>query len=133
MKYIPIVAGILLGLLFLAASIPFFLGMVPPPPPGMPENAIKFMEVFSTSKWLHFVKACELVGAILVAIPLTRNLGLLVLGPIVINILAFNILIMNGAGMANPMVIMIIVLPAYLLWVERKAFAGLLHRNPSAT
>ena len=50
------------------------------------------------SSWAHlgrtgymtFVKVCELIGGILVMIPRTRNFGLLVLGPIIVNILAFR-------------------------------------------
>ena len=70
----------------------------------------------------------ELLGGILVAIPRTRNLGLLVLGPIIVNIIAFHIFITGGAQLLNPMLIVIIVLALFLLWVERKAFAGLVTR-----
>jgi putative oxidoreductase len=128
-KYLPIAAGIVLGLLFIAFSLMFFLNMMPkqaPPPEG--SWAALFMAAFAPSGYLTFVKVWELVGGILVAIPRTRNLGLLVLGPIIINILAFNALVMRGEGMINPIMAIIVILPLYLLWVERRAFASLVRR-----
>jgi len=126
-KIIANIAGIVLGLLFLMASTMFFLKLGPQPtfPEGSPPAL--FMGAFGPTGYMHFVKVFELTGAILVAIPRTRNFGLLVLGPIVLNILAFHIFIMNGEGLADPMLILVAVLPLYLLWVGRKQFAGLLN------
>jgi hypothetical protein len=42
-----------------------------------------------------------IAGGLLVAIPKSRNLGLLILGPIIVNILAFHIFIMKGATLAD--------------------------------
>ncbi len=126
MKYLPTIAGILLGLLFVASSVPFLLHMKMPPPPPMPEEATTFSAVFMSTGYMTFVKVFELLGGILVAIPRTRNFGLLVLGPIILNILAFTVLVAKGAGMMIPMMAIIVIIPLYLLWVERKAFAGLL-------
>lgn len=130
MRHIPTVAGALLGLLFIAISAMFLLGMVPkmdPPPAG--SLPALFMGAFAPSGYLTFVKVLELVGGLLVAIPKTRNLGLLVLGPIIINILAYHLFIMGGATLADPMLIFVVVVTLYLLWVERKAFAGLVQRS----
>jgi putative oxidoreductase len=127
-KHIPTVAAVLLGALFLMASITYFLGMVPDEkfPEGSP--LAMFMGAFGPTGYMTFVKVCELIGGILVIIPKMRNWGLLVLGPIIINILAFTVFIGGGvAGLANPMVIGIIVIPLYLLWDARKKFAGLLN------
>ena len=76
---------------------------------------------------MTFVKALELIGGVLVAIPRTRNFGLLVLGPIIVNILAFHLFIMKGEGLLNPLLLLIVALASYLLWVGRKAFADLLN------
>ncbi len=126
MKYLPTIAGALLGALFLLASIPFLLNKVPEQ--EMPALAKQFMEVFGPTGYMIFVKILELIGGILVAIPRTRNYGLLILGPIIVNILAFNVFIMKGVGMLNPMLLIVVVIPLYLLWVERKAFSALLNR-----
>lgn len=125
MKYAPIVAGILLGLLFIMSSVVvlFHLVQMPPPPEGTP--AALFMGALGPTGYMTFVKVLELIGGILVAIPRTRNFGLLILGPILVNILAFHVFIMKGATLLDPMLIGIVLLAAYLLWCGRKSFAGL--------
>ena len=126
-KHLPNIAGILLGLLFLMASLIVLLKLAPEPkyPEGSP--VALFMGAFGPTGWMTFVKICELTGGILVAIPRTRNLGLLVLGPIIINILAFHTFITHGEGLLNPMLDVIVALALYLLWDARKKFAGLLN------
>lgn len=127
MKYVPAIAGVLLGLLFLMSGVTFFLNMVPEMkfPPESP--AAHFLAAFGPTGYMHFVKVFETLGGILVVIPKTRNLGLLVLGPIILNIIAFSIFIMGGvSALLNPMLIVIILLTLFLLWSERKAFLGLI-------
>ncbi len=122
MKYLPNIAGALLGLafVFFASLVLFHLA---PTPPDQPPLVQQFMGVFAPTGWLTMVKVCELVGGILVAIPKTRNFGLLVLGPIVINILAFHILVEKGECLAIPVVLGLLAL--YLLIDARKKFAAL--------
>jgi hypothetical protein len=130
MKYLPTIAGVLLCLIFLAASVPFLLGMVqdqPAPPPGSP--TAMFMGALGPTGYMKFIKVLELAGAILVAIPRTRNIGLLILGPIVVNILAFWAFIAKSLppGPGLVMTGLAAVLAAYLLLAGRKSFAGLLN------
>lgn len=132
MKYLPAIAGAILGLLFVASGLVVLLKLVPnPPPPPEGSPPALFMGAFGPTGYLTFVKVFEVLGGLLVAIPRTRNFGLLVLGPIILNILAFHLFIMKGQGLANPMLILIVALALYLLWVARKAFAGLLN-SPQA-
>ena len=125
-KYIPIVAGIVLGGLFVMASVMFFLKLGPKPefPEGSPIS--HYMAAFGPTGLMNFVKVFELTGGILVAIPHTRNIGLLILGPIIVNIIAFHIFVTGPKDLLNPMLDVIIVCALYLLWVERKAFGGLI-------
>ncbi len=127
MKHLPTVAGILLGLLFIMSAVVVLFGLAPTP--TMPEGTpiAMFMTAFATTGYLTFIKVLELIGGILLAIPKTRNIGLLVLGPIIVNILAFHIFITGGEGLWNPLLLLIVALALYLLWVGRKAFAGLLN------
>ena len=129
MRHIPTVIAILLGLLFVAGGATFLLGLIPkmdPPPEGSLQAL--FMGAFVPSGYMAMVKVFELIGGLLVAIPRTRNLGLLVLGPIIINILAFHVFILKGAMLLDPVLICVCLAALYLLWVERKAFAGLVSR-----
>lgn len=133
MKYLPNIAGGLLGLLFIASGVVvlFNLAPMPPPPPEGTPPAL-FMGAFAPTGYLTFVKVLEVVGGVLVAIPFTRNLGLLVLGPIIVNILAFHAFITKGEGLFSPMILIIVALALYLLWAGRKAFAGLIGAGRAA-
>src|SRR5450432_3366054 len=101
MKYLPCIAGGILGALFIMSSVVvlFHLVKMPPMPPG---PAASFMDALVPTGYMTFVKVLELLGGILVAIPRTRNFGLLVLGPIILNIIAFDVCIMKGQGLFNP-------------------------------
>jgi putative oxidoreductase len=127
MKIASNIAGGLLGFIFVAISLMVLLHLAPmPPPPPKGSPAAMFLGAFFPTGYMTFVKVCELIGGCLVAIPRTRNFGLLFLGPIVLNILAFHILIMKGQGLFGPPII-VAILAAFLLWAGRKAFAGLLN------
>lgn len=87
-----------------------------------------FFGAIAPTGFLAFVKVFEILGGILVAIPKTRNIGLLILGPIVINILAINLFILGGfSALLQPPVIVISVLSAYLLFAAKDKFLGLLN------
>lgn len=132
MKHTSTLVGGLLGLLFVASGLVVLLklGPTPPAPPeGSP--AAHFMTAFVPTGYLTFVKVFEVVGGLLVAVPLTRNLGLLVLGPIILNILAFHLFLEKGDGLFNPVLVAIVTMALFLLVSGRKEFLGLL-RRPSA-
>lgn len=131
MKKLPIIAGVALGLCFLFASLMFFFNLVPKMdfPEGSP--IAHFMAAFGPTGYMKFVKVFELVGGIVVMIPRLRNIGLLLLGPVIVNILAFNILIGGPASLLDAktmwMLYVIVICALYLLWDARKKFAGLLN------
>ena len=123
---ITIIAGGLLGLLFLIFGTNFFLNFIPMPPMEEGAPPTIFMGVMYASGYLAFVKVLEIIGGLLVAIPKTRNIGLLILGPIIVNILAFQIFLVGGKGLLQPPVILIALLSAFLLWSGRNSFAKLI-------
>jgi len=129
LRALPIIAGILLGLLFVLSGMVVLLNLAPVPeiPEGTP--AAHFMAALGPTGYITFIKVLEVVGGILVAVPRTRNVGLLVLGPIIVNILAYHVFIMKGEGLFSAPIIMIVVLAAGLLWTGRRAFGGLLGRD----
>ncbi|MEQ2010136.1 MAG: DoxX family protein [Limisphaerales bacterium] len=95
MKIAAHIVATLFGLIFLAGGLFFFFGTLPPAPP---EDSLpgKFMAAFGPTGYMAFVKVCEIMGGALVIVPKTRNLGLLILGPIVINILCFHGFVAKG-------------------------------------
>lgn len=127
MKHLPNIAGGLLGLAFVIFGLNHFLHFleVPKPPEGSPPYL--FFGAIGPTGYLSFIKIFEILGGVAVATPKTRNIGLLVLGPIVINILAFQVFLANGAGLLDPPVIIVTALSAYLLWVGRKKFSALMN------
>jgi len=126
-KVLPNIAGVLLGLCFLAASIPFLLNIAPMPklPEGTP--MAHFMAAFGPTGYFTFIKVFELVGALLVLIPRLRNVGLLILGPIIVNIIANSAFIAGPQSFANPLLIVVILCALFLLWNARGKFAALLN------
>lgn len=130
-KYPPIIASVLLGLLFILASVMFFLELGPKPtfPEGSPVS--HFFAAFGPTGYMKFVKALELIGGILVMIPRLRNIGLLLLGPIIVNIVGYHVLVDDPAMLLELqyfwMFYLIILLALYLLWCGRKNFAKLLN------
>ena len=130
-KYLPCIAGILLGLCFLAASVPvlFNLITIPTLPEGTP--AAHFMAAFVPTGYVKFVKLFEFTGGIVVMIPRLRNVGLLLLGPVIVNIIAYHILIGDPKDLLNYKQMWIlyvnVICALYLLWDARKKFSGLLN------
>ncbi|WP_411827203.1 hypothetical protein [Luteolibacter sp. AS25] len=127
MKYVSHIAAGLLGLLFLIFGLNFFLNFIPMPP-GPPEGSppALFMAALYPTGYLAFVKLFEIAGGLLVAVPRTRSIGLLLLGPVIINILAFHVFLTKGGGLLDPPVILITVLSLFTLWTERNRFLGLI-------
>jgi putative oxidoreductase len=123
MKIAANIAGVLLGLIFVALPGALLLGLIHPPPPPSGSPVANFMTVFATTGWLTFVQICQIVGGLLVAIPKTRNFGLLLLGPIIVNILLFHICVAKEGLLGPPLIVA--VLAAFLLFTERHKFAAL--------
>ena len=134
MKTAAAIAGALLGLLFIMAGVVVLFNLAPtPPPPPEGSPMAGFFLAFGTTGYLTFVKVLEVLGGILVAIPKTRRAGLLVLGPIIINILAFHAFVTRGEGLFSPMLLVIVAITLFLVWVERAAFAAFIIRRPQVS
>jgi len=55
------------------------------------------------------------------------SVGLLLLGPVIVNIIAFHALVDDPKHLVNPMLGIIIVCALYLLWDARTKFSNLLN------
>ena len=92
------IIGGLLGLVFVVFGLNFFLNFLPNPPMEEGSPPAMFMGAMYVSGYLTFVKVLEILGGLLVAIPASRRLGMLILGPIVVNILAINVFLIPGGS-----------------------------------
>ena len=127
MKHASTLASVLLGLAFITFGANFFLNFIPMPADPSPADAPHklFMAAMFPTGYLAFVKVLEILGGLLVALPKTRNIGLLVLGPIIVNIVAFHVFLTKGAGLTDPPILVICGLSVFVLFTKRKAWLGL--------
>jgi len=124
MKIVALICRILLGLMFVvfgANGIHPFIPMGPMPPAGSPPA--QFMEVMMPSGWMHHVAFFQVLGGLLVLIGGTAPLGLVILGPILVNILLFHILLTGGHGIAPGLIATL--LEIILIYAYRNNFAGI--------
>jgi uncharacterized membrane protein YphA (DoxX/SURF4 family) len=96
MRHVFTAARILLGLIFLVFSLNFWLQFLPSL--GQPEGShgANFMGAIFATKFLTVVKVLELVAAVLLLSGRYVNLALVLIGPIIINIALFHILVAPG-------------------------------------
>lgn len=129
MKIATIIARSLLGLIFVTFGSNMFLHFIPMPPP--PEGpAREFMTALYLSHYLYIVGAVQVVGGLLLLLSGRRApLALTLLGPVIVNILAFHAL-MAPAGL--PMAGFVSVLALFLVWRYRGNFAGLVRSAQTA-
>ena len=123
MKIVAIICRILLGLLFVVFGLNGFLHFIPMqmPPAGSP--AAQFMGVMVPSGWMSVQWALQILGGLLVLIGGTAPLGLVILGPIIINILLFHSLLVGGHGIGAGA--LAAVLEIVLIYAYRANFAGI--------
>src|SRR3954470_10681219 len=82
---------LLTGLMFINAGLDKFLHYMPMPK-EMPEKMVKVGKAFMEIGWLMpLVGAAEILGGLLLIIPITRALGAIVLVPVLTGILLANI------------------------------------------
>src|SRR3954466_3353895 len=127
MKTATIISRGLLGLIFVTFGLNMFLNFIPMPPP--PEGpAGEFMTALFISHYLYVVGALQFAGGLILLIGRWIPLGLTLLGPVIVNILCFHIL-MAPAGL--PMALIVSFLALFLLWRYREHFAGLVKNAPT--
>lgn len=96
LKTITLIARYLLGAIFLVFSLNFWLKFMPIPLPPEGSLAANFMGAIYASGFLSVVKVMELTSAILLLIGRYVNLALAILGPIVVVIAMYHIIILQA-------------------------------------
>lgn len=120
MKTLTLIARILLGLIFLVFGLNGFLHFLPQPP--MPDAAKSFFGGLAASGYmLPLVFAAQAIGGTLVLLGMVP-LGLLILAPVIVNIIAFHVFL---APDGLPLAMIVAVLALFLAWGVRQAYAPL--------
>jgi len=122
MKVATIIARVLLGFIFVVFGLNIFLHFIPTPTPP-PSLVGDFSKALLMSHYLQVVGALQVIGGALLLIGRFVPLGLLLIGPVIVNIDLVHIL-MDPSGL--PMAAFISILAIFLLWRHRDAFAGVL-------
>jgi hypothetical protein len=121
----PGVARVLLGLTFFVFGLDGFLHFIPQPDPStMPHGAVAFAgALVSTGYMFQLIKGTEvLVGALLLAnrfVPL----ALVLLAPVVVNIVLFNLFLSPAT---SAIAIVVAALQIFLAWTHRRAYRPML-------
>ncbi|MFL6389793.1 MAG: hypothetical protein ACJ71U_20130 [Terriglobales bacterium] len=121
MRITALIARILLGLIFFVFGLNGFLHFIPmgPMPTGL---SGQYITVLMQSHYIYFVAAVQVVGGALLLIGRYVPLGLTLLGPVIVNILLYHLL-MDLKGI--PMAIIVTILWAIVFYRNRQYFSGL--------
>jgi putative oxidoreductase len=119
MKIAVLITRNLLGLIFLVFGLNGFLHFIPmPPPTGL---ALQYMTVLSASHYFEPIFLLQAVGGALLLANRFVPIALVLLGPIIVNILLFHILM---APQGLPLALVTTALWLTVFYGVRQAFAG---------
>src|SRR6266481_8372882 len=121
MKTAIVISRFILGLGFVVFGLNILHPFLPQPP--IPDGSLpaRFMGVMGPSHWMALAGFFHVFGGVFVLLGRTAPIGLTLLGPVLVNILAFHILLMGGAGLAPGLVFS--ALELFLIYSYRSYFA----------
>lgn len=125
MKWSVLVARVLLGLPFLLLGVQHFAPFLSMPTPDMPDSAKQFGGLLATTGYMDVVKALEVVGGALVLSGRVAPLGLVLLTPVAVNILLFELFLAKQPGPG----VVFVALCVFLVWAYRSHFAPVFTTN----
>ncbi len=120
MKIAKQIPAYLLGALFVFGGAAYLFKFFPEQ--SMTGDSETFMKLFGGSGYMTTVKVCELLFGILILIPKTRALGLILLAPIVVNILLFELLIAKAPGIG----VALVLVNALAIYLNKEKYSSIL-------
>ena len=128
MSKVILVARILLGLMFfvfgLNGILNFMKGELPPGDAGI------FAGILMTHGYMKFIGVLEVIAGLLLLVGRYVPIGLVILGPILVNILMFHLLLMPQGIVPG---LVVTVLEVFLIWAYRLSFRGLFDAAPEVS
>jgi uncharacterized membrane protein len=116
-KHIP---AYLLALVYLVFGANFFLHFIAMPP--MAGDAGAFAGLLYSTGFLAFVKVLEISFGLLLLVPKTRALAYLLIAPISVNILLFEIYMAHHPGIG----VLLVVLNAIGIFVNKEKYISII-------
>ncbi len=124
MKIASLIARLLLGLIFLVFGLNGFLHFIPmPPPKGL---AAQFGGAIFASRYWVVIFGIQVIGGVLLLVNRFVPLALVLLGPVIVNIFFFHVLM---APEGIPLAIVVVVLWVILAVRYKQYLAGIFVQN----
>jgi putative oxidoreductase len=120
MKIAVLIARVLLGLIFVVFGLNIYFNFIPSPP--MSGDVDTLMGLMFKHGWFTFYGLLYLVGGLLLLIGRFVPIGLVLLGPIIVNVLLFH-LTFNPSGIGPGL--LVTVLEIFLIYAYREHFKAL--------
>jgi putative oxidoreductase len=120
MKIAKQIPAILLGLVYAVFGMAYFLKLIPTP--EMQGDMATFMSLFGSSGYMTVVKVLEVAIGLLLLLPKTRAMALLLIAPISVNILLFELCIAKQPGIG----IALVAINAIGIYLNREKYWGIL-------
>jgi len=129
MKIVILIARLLLGLICVVFGLNGFLNFLNmgPMPTGL---AGQFIAALFLSHYYWAVAALQIIGGVLLLVNRFVPLGLVLLGPVIVNILLYHVFL-NPAGIGLAIVVAILWLIVF--YGHRQYFSGIFVQRSSAT
>jgi putative oxidoreductase len=122
LKKTVLIARILFGLLFLVSGFNHVHHLPFMPMKLKTGDAGVFAALLTSTSYMTVVGVLEFIGGLLLLIGRYVPLGLTILGPIIVNILMYQLLIAKGgAGLG----LALAAFELFLIWANRNSFRGL--------
>ena len=121
-RALPTIGRVVLGLIFTVFGLNGFLHFLPMPP--VPEAAGSFLGALGATGYMFpLIKLTEVAGGLMLLSGRYVPLALTLLAPLIVNIVAFHLVLApGGSGLA----LFVLGLELLLAWAHRDAFRGVL-------
>ena len=125
MRWVVLIARVLVGLPFFVFGLEYYLHLLSVPQPDFPPIAMNYITALGTSHYMDVVKVLEIVGGALVLSGRMTPLGLVLATPVAVNIALFDVLLVGKPAFG----VLLTALCFFLVWAYRSHFAGVFSTN----
>jgi putative oxidoreductase len=119
MKILSLFAQLILGLMFLVFGLDHFLGFLPKDlKPVFRDEAAQFYKLMVDSGYMNVVMGLEIAGGLALLTIRWTNLGILIVGPILVNIVLYHVLLAKGNYQLPGLTVVLMLIVLARHWKE---------------